>query len=399
LLEDINAITKARIGALVGESRAKLMHDLKATLDTHQRLHSSLNDTTDKAFGLVLNEFRDALMANKLTQAKDIHRTAALLSELNSNTDLAQTYLELASSMYLLQKDFDRAFDMQRKLVDRQLLIEDNFQPDTRAAFVRYIDLLSWRGFRERSLRLLDAVLTLGGKDTENWPSIGLLKTLRAHLLLETGRLREAVQEAISATHRIAPHQRHMADTARIRTLLFSGALSARSALGSTELSRQGTSAVLWYTMVTEDVEGLDETLRSVNRSLEGADHLGIQYTHITDYAGALRDALQGKRVKPPEVDEANLTLLESLAYSVISARIAALTGDAGRAREWVVDASKRARALPAGCSQTIAVRVMHARNVIEFGEDDAEATAARDELNSLRQAGYRFERVTEPVS
>jgi transcriptional regulator with XRE-family HTH domain len=367
----LNAVGHEKLAALQGDKPAQKVRELSDALARHEQLRRKLAARAQPLFVKLLNDARDALAKPEVREAEVSLASAAQLDRIVNQPQLTAARSMLEGTLATFSGDLERqrrthlvalgSLIQAGKLRDRQFL---------RTCYNFCVGLIH-AGRLIEAARTADAMLLLAGRDPPEWTEDWLLHVPRAYLMMQDGRLIEALPiltRVISGcTDEVRPYAEEIWQLAHF----LAGAAARRGAyMRGNELS------ALLMALLSPDLDAVGEMHKQTRA--QAADNAG-------PYISAVRCIATGKGNvdwgTAPEVYTA-------LTHMVLETELRRRRGQAAAARRACQAAQKLLQQLEPGMVPHFIVAALHRLHVIELLPGKP-AAAARAWLEARMQEGY----------
>ncbi|MBE7491710.1 MAG: hypothetical protein HS108_08165 [Planctomycetes bacterium] len=394
LVEAMNSVAHARLGALTGKNQLRMLRDLDDALHRFESLRRRLKEHAEPVLSRLLEDIDDAMNRTDVDRAAELHSTIGQVRRFCDAPDL-EYRVERACAKYELMRRNPQAALRHQQRVFRLSMGDGLFTgaSDLEEA-IRLAFLLAEAGREQQALSLCLAALELVPEQGKQWESYPFLAFLTGHYMTNHLRLFEGIE-------RMQRWQPHVTGATRVRAtrhmlafaLLYAGLVQPDEAFDFGGESEVKAMNLLYFAIYRADAGYLRRALKYRDKVRgQSADLAPLAY--VEDYARLLAEVRSGgdeggrfDRLRRRALEHPQATTEQEL--HVFETQLLRLLGRAEPARR-ALCAAEAAITRPVRPARTLLlVRALHYRNALELGHRDLRREARRF-FEAHRAAGYQ---------
>lgn len=193
LVENMNAVSRLRLGALTGKLNLKVLRELSDAFGTFERLREKLNAQSTPAFASLLGDLARHLNELDLDRAQGACAAAREVSRLCDDEELHTRFAALQSDFEYARGQLESSLDYSRRVFSRLLRRGAIREDGELRNVVNLVMSLKDTGRYREALRTAIAALALAQDHGHSWESYLELELFRGHLETELGWPREGL--------------------------------------------------------------------------------------------------------------------------------------------------------------------------------------------------------------
>ncbi|CAG0931980.1 hypothetical protein PLCT1_01941 [Planctomycetaceae bacterium] len=264
LVQAMGAISKAKLGALMGRADRKTLRELSDAMTAFERLQEQLSSKTRGFLTDILEQLRKTLEARDYAQGEYLCTVARQASRFCHDEQLHRALDHYEADLRSSQRKDESALALQRASIMRYLVIEE--PTELALSEIRsHVSYLMRTGRLEQALRTAKAALVLaeGGRNEPDYQFfIHVLRVAEGMLNVLLGRVREGAAMAFAAANLMGPENEQYFHLDVVLCELFLGLRDVDSVLaehqsklkqGRVEVVVAGAATVMTMAFLLED--------------------------------------------------------------------------------------------------------------------------------------------------
>lgn len=388
LVQAMEAVSEQSLGAIAGRDHRVHLRNLNTALKQHDALSETLDSRSKPAFKKILEEIKDAIIANNWDRARHLRKAAKQLARLCSDGVLHGKFHSLQGVMDARAGKVQAALNHHRQAFASSLLLGEAFTTEQIHSAHNFANLLERAGRLREARRVCGAILALI-EDSHSHDHHALILIKKARLDLELGDLHTALEATWCPTSLISPDNKTRLFAVRTTALVFAADLDFPMLLASPEsFSKAGTlfSLALWL----ENPEYLRTSAasfiaQSVPRQRERTVWIDSLILALTEKNPKALQDLRRERSKYPNGSH------DLIEHSAIEAYVSERLGKIRIARKAVERVQGFIDDLPQGSQAHLWVRaVIHRTALRTLSKNSAQHSQALEFFKEHLAKGYR---------
>lgn len=265
LVQALNEVARRRLGSLSGKHHLRVLRELDDSLRRYEDLRGTLNESSRPIFSQLIDDLTAAIARRDLPRAQDLGRAVAQVARLCDDDALASHFDQQQAHLEQLLGNREQALALQRNVFMRALRQGALDDGGCRLAFNLVVALCENLRFAEAS-RIGKAALALAEPGVRKTDDFHALRVAWARTLIETGRLRPALNAIQRSFGRLTGRAREAATGTAFYAALLAGNVEPEHAHRAF-LSTPGVAAVdLRYAMWLEQPGAIEAAIERAGK-------------------------------------------------------------------------------------------------------------------------------------
>lgn len=385
LITAMNAVSRMRVGSLVGKEQEKRLRELSDAMDTYERLRERMNEQTRPLMRELVQRFTNLDSQMHLERAASVRQAALQVSRFCHDDELLYEFDRQQAMHEHLCGRVEAALKFHSRLFSAKLMKGGLTTRQALDEAANYVLALRDSGRFTEGLRVTEAALQLSTDEVRASREYHELLAVAGGFQIELGDLRAGLARIHAAFQALPPAAREFTAIFKARAELLADLVSLRE-LGVREYPSRGrTRLIMRSASLLEDAD----VLASLLKTNVGDDILQVPAAEYETRRATLLHALIADRKgnhyadyralleqTPPPV---NSPPLRGLMAEIHLAQVARLSGKRDKAAAHVREAQAMLADLPPGLAVPVDLYGLHVRNLQLCG------LPADDELARLK--------------
>ncbi|MCC7509150.1 MAG: hypothetical protein IT464_07220 [Planctomycetes bacterium] len=396
LVEAMSAVSRMRLGSLTGKHHLRVLRELSAALDDHEKLRRKLNENSLPVFEKLVVDLENVLDKRDLERGAELLKAADQVARLCDDDALMLRLNAQHAFFAYLSGDYENSAAWRRRVFIRQMAWGEPMD-ERRILHAQYLVMavLAMGRVRE-ALRICNAALALSnGVRGRNWC---VMLATGGLMEMDLGDLQGGMSKVMRALPEAAPVLHDLYGGYFAKMQLFSGLGDVATCLADKPMSSSKSLQILRFAAWLEDLETLELAVkRCVSNDRKDALTHAMPDNPVSVSALALLHVLkqptrnvctaQLKLVDGIAVIEQRTRILKEIVKTQLL-RAARLTQ---RARAQLRLTLAQVELLPTDITLSPDFAAIHHRNVIELADDSMAGARARavEFFSSYFHGGY----------